>query len=250
MTQAFKDHFSQVSAAYRSFRPEYPEELFQWLARVSPRQEAALDCGCGTGQAAVALARHFAKVYAVDPSAEQIANASQNERVAYFVAPAEATGLPRESQDLIIAAQALHWFDLDRFYPELSRVAREGAIFAAFSYGLMTVNEDIDRVIGRLYYDMLGPYWPPERRHVDEGYRTLPFPFREIDAPRFAMTASWRFDHLLGYLATWSAVKEFKAATGEDPLAKITAALQAAWGETGEYRRVSWPLVIRAGRIN
>ena len=250
MTQAFKDHFSQISAAYRSFRPQYPEELFQWLAQVSPRQEAALDCGCGTGQAAVALARYFATVCAVDPIAEQIANAAHNERVNYLVAPAEATGLPGGSQDLIIAAQALHWFDLDRFYREVGRVAREGAIFAAFSYGLMTVNEDIDSVIGHLYRDMLGPYWPPERRHVDAGYLTLPFPFREIDAPQFAMTAHWQLDHLMGYLATWSAVKEFKTSTGEDPLTRVTAELQAAWGETGEGRRVSWPLVIRAGRIN
>lgn len=250
MTQAFKDHFSQVSAGYRSFRPEYPAELFQWLAQMSPRQEAALDCGCGTGQAALALARHFATVYAVDPSAEQIAHAVQNERVEYRVAPAEATGLPGASQDLIIAAQALHWFDLERFYREVARVAREGALFAAFSYGLLTVHEGIDAVIGQLYHDLLGPYWPPERRHVDQGYLTLPFPFPELDAPHFAMTARWRFDHLMGYLATWSAVKEFKKRTGEDALTRVGAELEAAWGETGEERRISWPLVIRAGRIN
>ena len=250
MTQAFKDHFSQVSAGYRSFRPEYPEKLFRWLAQVAPRRDAALDCGCGTGQAAVALSRYFETVYAVDPSAEQIANAAQHERVRYLVAAAEATGLPGASQDLMVAAQALHWFDLDAFYRELRRVAREGAVFAAFSYGLMTVNEEVDRVIGRLYHDMLGAYWPPERRHVDAGYLTLPFPFQEIEAPRLAMTALWGLDHLTGYLSTWSAVKEFKARTGEDPLTRVAAELRAAWGESAEELHVSWPLVIRTGRIN
>lgn len=248
MSVEFKDHFSQVSQAYRKFRPEYPDELFQWLAGSAPTPNSALDCGCGTGQAAVALAPYFAQVYAVDPSAEQIANAARHEKVTYLVAPAEATGLPAASQDLVVVAQALHWFDLDRFYPEVRRVAREGAFFAAFSYGLMTVNAAVDQVIKRLYYDTLGSYWPPERGHVDAGYRTLPFPFHEVAAPEFAMTATWELDRLLGYLATWSAVKEFRAQTSRDPLAAVVKELREVWGQE-EMLAISWPLVIRAGVI-
>lgn len=249
MTAEFKDHFSQVAKEYRTFRPEYPEELFRWLATVAPRQEAALDCGCGTGQAAVALAPYFNNVYAVDPSTEQIACAIANDKVTYLVAPAEQTGLPEESQDLIIAAQALHWFDLDRFYPEVRRIARGKAVFAAFSYGLVTVTPETDKVIKHLYYDILGRYWPPERRHVDEGYRTLPFPFQEIATPEFVMTANWDLDHLLGYLATWSAVKEFRARTSNDPLKAAEDELRKVW-ERSEVKIISWPLVIRAGVIN
>ena len=248
MTINFKDHFSQVASGYRAFRPEYPEDLFQWLADVSPQRKVALDCGCGTGQAAVALARYFDSVYAVDPSQEQIANAVPNEKVTYLVAPAEKTGLPRETLDLIIAAQALHWFDLERFYPEVDRIARQGAIFAAFSYGLVTIAPEIDRVIKHLYYDILGQYWPPERRHVDAGYRSLPFPFREIAAPGFTMKANWGINHLMGYLATWSAVKEFRARTANDPLKDVEAELQGEWGQE-EEKPISWPLVIRAGII-
>lgn len=249
MTQDFKDHFSQVSDAYRAFRPEYPEALFQWLAQVAPRREAALDCGCGTGQAAVALTKYFARVYAVDPSANQIEKAIPNEKVVYRVAPAEATGLPAASQDLLIAAQALHWFDLDRFYPEARRLARRDAVLAAFTYGLMTVDKDIDPITHHLYHEILGRYWPPERRHVESGYRTLPFPFRELTPPTLAMTARWQVDHLLGYLSTWSAVKECQAKTGENPLEKAGVQLRAAWGDPETVKCVSWPLVIRAGRI-
>ena len=249
MTHVFKDHFSQVSEAYSAFRPDYPGELFRWLAQLSDRREAALDCGCGTGQAAVALAPYFSRVYAVDPSAQQIARATGRDRVTYLVAPAEATGLPAASQDLIIAAQALHWFDFEAFYAEVRRLARAGAHFAAFTYGLVTVNAEVDVVIGRLYHDLLGGYWPPERRHVDEGYRSLPFPFREISPPRFTMEASWQFDHLLGYLGTWSAVKQYGARTGADPLQAIRAELLDAWGGSGETRCVSWPLIIRVGLI-
>ncbi len=248
MTLNFKDHFSQVAKEYRTFRPKYPEKLFQWLANIAPNQDTALDCGCGTGQAAVALARYFDKVYAVDPSPEQIANAIANEKVMYQVASAEQTGLSRNSQDLVIAAQSLHWFDLDRFYPEVSRIARQGAVFTAFSYGLVTVTPEIDKIIEHLYYDILGQYWPPERQHVDEGYRTLPFPFREITAPSFVMTANWGMSHLLGYLATWSAVKEFRSQTASDPLKVVGAELQEVWGQE-DLKTISWPLVIRAGII-
>lgn len=248
MTVAFKDHFSQVAKAYRVFRPEYPAELFRWLAHIAPQRESALDCGCGTGQAAVAMARHFRKVYAIDPSAEQIANAMHDEKVTYQVAPAENTGLPEESQDVVIAAQALHWFDLDLYYPEVTRIARQGAIFTAFTYGLVTVNPAADNIIKRLYYDILGRYWPPERRHVDEGYRTLPFPFREITPPELVMTANWDMNHVLGYLATWSAVKEFRAQTASDPLKATEEELREVW-EQDEVKTISWPLFIRAGII-
>ncbi len=250
MGKTFKDHFSQLADAYRAFRPEYPEEMFRWLARVAPRQDSALDCGCGTGQATVALARYFRVVYGVDPSAEQIVRAVGHERVRYLVAPAEATGLPEGSQDLVIAAQALHWFDLERFYGEVRRVARPGAVFAAITYGLFTLTPELDRVLFRLYRDILGSYWPPERRHVDAGYRTLPFPFAEIEPPEFAMTAEWHFDHLIGYLSTWSAVKEYTVRTGNDAILSVAEELRDAWGDPGETKRVAWPLSIRAGRID
>ncbi len=249
MTQQFKDYFSERSDAYRSYRPGYPDELFAWLAGLPARRDAALDCGCGNGQASVALAEHFNRVYAIDPSAGQIESAIPHERVEYRVAPAEETGLPDAGVDLIIAAQALHWFDFDRFYPEVRRVAREGAVFAAFTYGLLAIEEEIDRIVGRFYRDVIGPYWPPERAHVDAGYRTLPFPFAEIEAPPFAMTAEWDFGHLMGYFETWSAVKEYRRIEGEDPLELVAGKLADAWGEPAHVRQVAWPLVLRAGRV-
>lgn len=249
MTEKFKDHFSHGSGNYRAYRPDYPAGLFHWLATLPLRREAALDCGCGTGQAAVSLAAHFEKVYAVDPSTEQIRNAVPHERVSYRVAPAEATGLPEGSIDLVVTAQALHWFDFDRFYPEVRRVARNGAFFAAFTYGLITVDEAIDSVVGRLYRDILGPCWPPERAHVDAGYRTLPFPFREITPPAFTMRDEWPLAHLMGYLATWSAVKEYRERYGSDPLAGVAEELRTAWGDPDMPKNVAWPLVIRVGEI-
>ncbi|ABB31037.1 Methyltransferase type 11 [Geobacter metallireducens RCH3] len=249
MAQQFKDYFSEKSDVYRSYRPGYPTELFAWLAGLPARRDAALDCGCGTGQASVALAEHFARVYAVDPSAGQIKSATPHKRVEYRVAPAEETGLPDASVDLVIAAQALHWFDFSRFYAEVRRVARGGAVFAAFTYGLLAIDDEIDRIIGRFYRDVIGPYWPPERAHVDAGYRTLPFPFAEIETPTFAMKAEWDLGHLMGYFETWSAVKEYRRLRGDDPLELVAGDLATAWGDPALVRQVSWPLVLRAGRI-
>lgn len=245
----FKDHFSATAGAYSAFRPTYPDELFQWLATLPERQELAVDCGCGNGQASGMLARFFSRVVAVDPSAEQIANAVPHERVEYLVAPAEEIPLPDASADLVIAAQALHWFDFHRFFAEVKRISRDGAVFAGFTYGLMTVSEPVDRVISRFYYDVLGGYWPPERRHVDEGYRSIPFPFEEITPPMFSMEATWDLPRLLGYLGTWSAVKEYKAKNGADPVAELSAELLAVWGDVPE-QKVSWPLVLRVGRVS
>jgi SAM-dependent methyltransferase len=249
MADGFKDHFSGVAADYQSFRPGYPGALFDWLAEVAPRREHAADLGCGTGQASVGLARHFAEVVAVDPSAEQIARAQAHPRVTYRVAPAEATGLPAGWADLVVAAQALHWFDAARLHAELARLARPGAIFAAFTYGLCRVDPAVDAIVDRLYWSILGPYWPPERAHVDAGYRTLPFPWPELEAPPFTIVQAWGLDRFVGYLGTWSAVSAYRKRLGEDPLALVAPALQQAWGAAGE-RTVTWGLVVRAGRLS
>jgi len=246
----FKDHFSKVAGAYRAFRPGYPPELFTWLAGSVERHDAALDCGCGNGQASVALAEHFSSVVAVDPGEEQIRHAQTHPRVVYRVAPAERTGLPDHSFDLVTAAQALHWFDFDRFYPEVRRVARAKAVFAAFTYGLIEVDDRVDTVIGTLYGEILHGFWPRERAHVDAGYRSLPFPFEEAEAPAFAMQLSWSFEQLMGYLATWSGVNAYRRRTGEDPLVKIGPALEAAWGPRQVGRAVRWPITLRAGRVD
>jgi SAM-dependent methyltransferase len=248
MASDFKDHFSGVSADYQSFRPSYPAALFEWLAAVAPRRERAADLGCGTGQASLGLARHFAEVVAVDPSAEQIARAQPHPRVAYRVAPGEATGLPAGWADLVVAAQALHWFDAARLQVELARIARPGAIFAAFTYGLCRVDPAVDAVVDRLYRPILGPYWPAERAHVDAEYRTLPFPWPELEAPPFTIVERWGLDRFLGYLGTWSAVSAYRKREGADPLALVDPALREAWGAAGE-RTVTWRLVVRAGRL-
>jgi SAM-dependent methyltransferase len=243
----FKDHFSKQSSDYARFRPGYPRELFDYLRSIAPSHQLAWDCGTGNGQAAVELSSAFGRVIATDASEKQIANAELHERVEYRVAPAESSGIESQTVDLIMVAQALHWFDLDRFYAEARRVLKPDGVLVASAYNLLHVEPAIDETVNRYYYEVVGPFWPPERKIVEQ-FADLPFPFREIDPPKFEMTAHWNLDHLLGYLRTWSSTQRFIATKGTNPLDQITNDLRNAWGKPERTRSVSWPLVVRIGR--
>ena len=246
----FKDHFSGHAGLYAQARPHYPAGLFEWIARNAPARGCAWDAGCGNGQASVALAAHFERVVATDPSAGQIANAQPHPRVEYRVEPAEHTSLDGHCADAITVAQALHWFDLPRFIDELGRVAKPGALFVAWAYAGCSVDARVDAVIAQLYDGTLGAYWPPERTLVDEGYASLALPFTAVSAPRFEMRVQWNARQLLAYLASWSAAQRYRAATGEDAIAATTQALHAAWGDPEQVREVRWQLAVRACRID
>lgn len=248
-SESFKDHFSGQAAAYTKYRPSYPAELFAWLATLTKRRELAWDCGCGNGQAAHGLVPHYRLVIATDPSATQIEHALPHERIRYGIASAEDSGIESGSIDLVVVAQALHWFDFGRFYDEVRRVAAPGGVLAAVTYGELRLGEDIDRFIDRFYYGIVGPYWPPERRYVDERYETIPFPFPEIQAPMFHMEAYWTLEHLLGYLGTWSAVQEYLEARRANPLEQLQEELLCLWGDPTALRRVTWALTVRAGVV-
>ena len=242
----FKDHFSKQAADYAKFRPGYPQELFAYLGRIAPSRELAWDCGTGNGQAAVPLASVFDHVIATDASEEQISKAKPHERVDYRVAPAENSAIKSGTIDLIMVAQALHWFDLDRFYTEARRVLKPNGILAASAYNLLQIEPAIDEVVNRYYSEVVGPFWPPERELV-EHFADLPFPFHKLDPPKFEMTAQWNLNHLVGYLGTWSATQRFMAARGGDPLEQITDELRNVWGDPQKTRKVVWPLILRVG---
>jgi SAM-dependent methyltransferase len=245
---SFKDHFSGHAASYARSRPGYPAALFAWLAEAAPRREHALDCGTGSGQAAVGLAAHFARVVATDPSPEQVSHAAAAPNVEYRVARGEESGLPDGWADLVTVAQALHWFDLPPFWSEVDRVLAPGGVFAAWTYLLMNVSPEMDAALERFYTGQIAPYWPPERKMVDDGYASIRFPFEPLAVPPFEMTLEWTLDDVMDYLRTWSAVQGFRRAHGRDPVAAAEADLAAAWGPRDAVRTVRWPLTVRAVR--
>lgn len=249
---SFKDHFSGHAADYSRYRPgAYPAALFEALAALAPDRECVWDCATGNGQAALGLAELFDRVEATDASDKQIAAAKPHPRIRYAVAPAEQSGLPDRGVSLVTVAQALHWFDLPRFYAEVRRVAKPEAVLACSCYMRCAVDTVVDEVTERLYNGILGDaYWPPERKHVERGYADLPFPFTEIALPRFEMEVRWTLEGYVGYLRSWSATQNYIKKNGRDPLELVGDELLHAWGDPGAARAVRWPMTIRAGWVD
>jgi SAM-dependent methyltransferase len=244
----FKDHFSAQAQSYAEFRPRYPDSLFAELARLAPAHERAWDCATGNGQAAGGLAGHFQEVIATDASAAQIAAASGPANVRFAVAPAEASGLPAASVDLLLVAQAAHWFELPAFYAEAMRVLRPGGVLALLTYSGVRINAALDPLLREFHQVEMGPWWPPERAHVEQDYRELPFPWPEIAFPAQAMCADWSLDQLIGYLGTWSSTRACREHSGRDPLPSLRARLLPLWGDPARPLTVRWPLPLRIGR--
>jgi SAM-dependent methyltransferase len=245
----FKDHFSKQAAEYSRYRPDYPPELFDYLARLAGRNGVALDCATGNGQAAVALARHFDTVIAIDASSDQIANAVRHERVTYLVAPAEKIPVADHCADLLTIAQALHWLHFEEFFSEVRRVVVPGGVFAAWLYVGSSISPELDVVIRRYEHEVVGAYWPPERKLVDEHYRTIPMPFPELPAPSFSLVKEWTLEEYVGYLFTWSATQKYMQHNADHSFPRIREELSRAWGDPQTRKVVRWPLYFRIGKV-
>lgn len=245
---SFEDHFSQHAQDYARHRPRYSSDLFAYLASVSPGRRLVWDCGTGNGQAALELGKYFDRVVATDASFQQIGQAFRHSRVHYLIQQAEEAALKGAAVELVTVAVAVHWFDLDRFYDEVRRVLKPGGVLAVWTYHLPVIEASIDRVLAFYYADVLAGYWPPRIKYLDEKYRTLPFPFDEIEPPEFQMEAIWDLDQLIGLLGSWSASRKYAEFKGRDPVDEIRKDLFSAWGDPKQKRLIRWPLHIRIGR--
>jgi SAM-dependent methyltransferase len=242
--------FSGLAKSYSESRPGYPPELFAWLASVAPGHGLAWDVATGNGQAAVGLAGHFERVVATDVSAEQLCHAQVHPRVEYRVGPAEASDLPAGSVDVVVAAAAVHWFDLPRFYEEIRRVARPGAVAAIWSYHVARVSEPLGEVLWSFYRDVVAPYFAAGASLVDDRYEAIELPGTELCPPPFESSVSWTVEQVVAFVRTWSGVEAYLRATGEDPVVALEPQLEAAFGSRGVEREVAFPLHLRASKLS
>jgi SAM-dependent methyltransferase len=243
--QTFKDLFSGHSGSYAEFRPSYPTSLFDYLASQCSRCDTAWDCATGNGQAARSLAAHFSRVIATDASEQQLSNAPSCDSVEYKVAVAEQSGLEDESVDLISVAQALHWFNIERFFAETERVLKPGGVLAVWCYDNCVMDGACDETIKDIFAEV-EPYWQPERDIVESHYAGVAFPFVALEPDEFEICMHWTAAELLGYMRTWSASQEYMRTKGVDPTSRYVGDLIARWG-LGK-RQVRWPITLKISR--
>lgn len=249
MAPEFKDYFSSHAASYAAFRPHYPAALGEAIARHAARHDVVLECGCGNGQLSRILADYFGHVVATDASAQQLSHAQAHPHISYHIATAEALPLADASADAIVVAQAAHWFNLPAFYEEARRIAKPGAIIALVAYPEAEIEGEVGALLHQFNRITLTPYWPPERMLVESAYRTIPFPFEEIDIAPIPMEAQWSFHQFIGYIMTWSAVRALEKAGKDVLLTQFTSELMQAWGDPQSMRSIRWSLHLRLGKI-
>jgi ubiquinone/menaquinone biosynthesis C-methylase UbiE len=242
-----KDNFSKQADSYARYRPAYPKELFDFILQHTRKKQNAWDCGTGNGQSAKWLAKYFENVFATDISQRQIDNAEQAANIYYSVQPGAQSSFTDNMFDLVTVSQALHWFATDDFYEEVKRVAKPSSVFAAWSYSLLYISPEIDKLVRSFYTSVIGPYWDKERKYVDDEYKTIPFPFPEVTAPKFNMEYHWTIEELEGYINTWSAVQKFISANNHNPVPEVVNQVKPHW--KNERMKISFPLHIRMGTI-
>jgi SAM-dependent methyltransferase len=244
-----KDLFSNQAALYANYRPGYPGSLIDYVLSFVQDRICAWDCATGNGQAALLLAPYFQRVEATDISRKQIDHAVQHPSIVYSVEGVEGNGFPDNAFDLITVAQAYHWFNFDTFLREARRTGKKGSVVAVWGYGLVqTSDPDLQNAIDHFYVDIVGKYWDPERKYIDEKYETVPFHFKPLPSKNFAIEMLWNPTDFIGYLNTWSSVQHFIKANGNNPVDEFAKTMTTLWKENNS-RRFSFPLFLRIGTV-
>ena len=243
-----KDLFSAQAGLYAQYRPVYPQDLYDFILEQVLRKDAALDCATGNGQVARALSSRFRNVRAIDISENQLRHAPCLPNVEYSVHPAEHTPFDDDSFDLITVAQAYHWLDGQKFSREARRVGRSGAVVAVWGYDIPTSDSTVDSIVRRWNFEMLAPYWEPERHHLYKHFEDQPFEFEPITAPGFRIVVDWGKEELVGNLKTWSALQRMVREVGEGAFNEVVGKIKAVWDD-GQKKRFTYPVFVKLGRV-
>ncbi len=241
-----KDNFSTQAATYAQFRPRYTENIFTRIIDLCTQKENVWDCGTGNGQAAIFLAKHFQKVIATDISQKQIDNAVRADNIFYSIASDENANFEPHTFDLIMVAQAAHWFNFDKFYSNVNQFLKEDGIIALVGYGIHSINPEIDDIVNQFYSETIGAYWDAERKLIEQHYTTIPFPFKEIIISETDLQFEISFEAFIGYINSWSAVQHFKNKNNYNPVELIEISLKDVWGEG--LHQISFPVFYRVGK--
>ncbi len=242
------DLFSVQADDYAKFRPTYPDSLFNYLAGLCRERKVVWDCATGSGQAALTLTKYFDRVIGTDISQPLLDKAEKHEKITYKSVPAEKTDLDDRSVDLVTVAQALHWFEYDKFFPEVKRVLKPGGIFAAWGYTHLHTDAPVQKLTDHIHNELLKDYWAPQIGILTRHYADIPFPFEPVQPPRFEISQALTFEQLIGYMVSWSATQKYIKEKGQDELQRLFAEVRTAWGDLTQLKPVRWEVFMKAGR--
>jgi len=240
-----QDHFSAIAAEYSVGRITYPKELYEYLSNACKERLLVWDCATGSGQAAIDLSTHFNRVIATDISDSLLSLAPDADNVMFRCAPAENSGIEPVSVDLVVAAQAIHWFEHADFWEEVSRVLKPNGMLAFWGYVWPVVDDRIDTLLDE-FRKIIAIFWPQQSRYLQESYRDIEAPFERIKSPDLQIEENWTASDYLAHLASWSATRYYRDTFGENPLEKIQRDVERIWGRG--LRVVKWQLVLKVYR--
>lgn len=235
------ESFNHRSDEYAQARPRYPLEFYDFLLSLTRNHHRLWDCACGNGQVAIDMVEYFDELHATDISKNQLKNAFRHPKIKYASSSSESTLFPAEFFDMICVAQALHWFNLDKFFTETRRVLKPGGILAVFGYGFFTITDEIDRIIEETFYATIDDFWSEKNRLLMSGFKGVKFPFSKVDIPVFSMDQNWSLSALIDYLNTWSAVKRYNETTGRNITGQLQENLILVW-DLNELKTVKMEL--------
>lgn len=221
--------FNSKSGEYKNFRPLYPERLFEVLRSYCKEGKRAWDSACGNGQVASSLVRYFDSVSASDLNLNQIENRIDHKNIDFSVQNSEETTYKNSSFDLVVVAQAMHWFNLDKFFSEVKRVLKPGGVFACIGYSFFTVSSEIDEIVKELVLDPISSYWSDKNRILWNRYEDVNFPFYKVDIEDVEMASFWTREELINYISTWSAYKRYRENSSKEILEELDLKLKKIW---------------------
>ncbi|GBN05361.1 Putative methyltransferase DDB_G0268948 [Araneus ventricosus] len=218
---AGEDH-AKIYSSYRKDNPtEVIEKIIAFLKEKVPEPlQTAVDVGCGSGQSTVILAPYFKRVHGSDVSEAQIEQAKATRslpNVTYAASPAEKLPFEDGSVQLLTAATALHWFDLDTFLPEARRVLCVNGVMAVYGYlNMKPLFEDPQKAdqfdkIFEEYNKTTRPYSMKSKvQLMKDEYKDVTFTFEEvIRCPDIRCTSEGKLPDVVNYVSTFSGFQNF-----------------------------------------
>lgn len=209
-----------------------PADLLHWIAKRPAKRGACIECGAGHGELASFFRPHFDITLATDlaPPARKSPYG-----VTVIKAGAESLPVPAASVDLLISMQALHHFDLNPALSEASRVLRQGGIFAALSWGEISLPDQIQTAYAPVF-KALAPFWEADRDWVISGYKGLNFTGKPLSLPKAQMRRQMTLADLDAEIHRWSASRAAAAARVDLPKPQLA-------GFDPRPFTVHWPLL-------